>query len=74
MTEAEARAAVHEARLALRAGRALLRDLHVAIARAEDALDFLSETNNAQPKEAQRYDDQDPGKDSPGRGSELCAA
>ena len=53
MTEGEARDAVQEARLALRSGRAFVRDLNAKLARAEAGLEVLQ---NAQPKEAQRDD------------------
>lgn len=53
--DAEAADAVKVLRLKLRAARALIRDLAAATARCEDA---LAKLENAQPKEAQR-DDQD---------------
>ncbi len=70
MTEAEAHAALHEARLACRAGRALVRELATKLARAEDALELLS---NAQPKEAQR-DDREDDEGARYAGTDLCAA
>ena len=55
MSEAEAHAAIQEARLKVKAGRSFVRDLAATLARAEQALDYL----NAQPKEAQRDHDRD---------------
>jgi hypothetical protein len=62
MTEEEARSALDEARLKVRAMRSVVRDVNAALARAEEALAVL----NAQPKEAQR-DEQD-------RNIERCVA
>jgi hypothetical protein len=73
MTEAEARDAVREARLALRAGRAFVRDLNTKLARGEDALEFLESLSNAQPKEAQRHGE-DEDRNTAEHGTELCAA
>jgi len=74
MTEAQALAAVQEARLAIKSSRSFVRDLNTKLARAEAGLEFL-QALHAQPKEAQRNGE---GEDHEGaahdRGSELCAA
>lgn len=57
MTEAEAREALRELRLRLKASRRLVRELATSIARGEDALEVLFPVN-AQPKEAQRDQDE----------------
>ncbi len=66
--DAALRDTVTEARLRLKAGRGLLRDLLAAVTRLEEALDAF-DNDNAQPEEAQRdHEEQD-------RSSErLCAA
>jgi hypothetical protein len=50
---------VRALRLRLKAARSLIRDLAVATARAEEALE-RARTHTAQPKEAQRDREEDP--------------